>query len=984
MKRVIPIAILLGGMIVVPVHAAENASVSTLTTAEKASASTASEEVGLAASEALCGQSSIAGYRLEHGNVISGSEWVYIGAKRATKNTDYTIDYTSGTLYLMQPLSSDESVRIDYRYSEKDSAATRTGPSLAFSPSALGGNMKMSMLYATHSADSTLGAGAQDILTYGMNATTKFGSSTSLTSMIYMSSPQTSNRLAITSSTKSSSTTATKVKNDRMIVQSADMGLGKVKVQVGYQDIGEDFAGFNSMRDSKVTEDATLKQLEKEAGIKRMSMAAAVPTGDAAGLNFSFGRITDEDNNYIVSQAFGYNTGLYKFDFSTREVGADFDRFDDLRESDRLQFENEAGMRRAQYALKMGAGKSGISDNLNMTQISDGDSTLTQRYANLDMGAIKLSADVRTADTGFDGMDALSSDERARMSLMARKMFDPDTQASAVTSTDKANMADETGLDRAGYLMQVKSGEVNTWMSFMNVDSASGDLNRSAMRIKGRKFSLYFNRHSIDDTFSRLSDLQTTEISNFGDEYGMSRLGAGGTFTLGFGELALNAVNIKDNDGAGLMKRSIDLKNNRLKLHANYQNIDSNFDRIDDLSDIDQNDMIDGTGYEWSDYSINFQATSALNVDSYIYNAVNSTDGETHDQNRLSLKYAPNQNATYYTMDTNSINYGEGKFMDSRSVGIGHKVTRNLSLLTKLAHVRTHSDNSSMAGTLGFDWTVGSGVTISGNISNDAGNTDGYQRNRKLAINGLVIKRFLLFNDVTLGTGINTTNLKGSRSTSDNAFKLQTNVMGSGTFAIDNSDKYNQNTGLYNTSRIIKYESDKNKSKLINISLLEQYTVTSSTTTKDKSSYSANVKVSQNTSVTYKDQTTSTHSSSATKEVAETVFSANHAISDTLTLTGDYTRQINDSSEEWTHIMGMGISGTLKNKCKFELYFGISHLTDGSDNDYSDVFKVKYDHKLDANHYITLSAQKRSSLDAAVDDDEGVTVGTLQFRTVFD
>jgi hypothetical protein len=517
----------------------------------------------------------------------------------------------------------------------------------------------------------------------------------------------------------------------------------------------------------------------------------------------------------------------------------------------------------------------------------------------------------------------------------------------------------------------------------MDLDSTKGDLSRGAMTMKGKQFNLYLNHHDIDKKFRKLSSIQPIEVSNFGNEYGMSRSGAGGTLKLGFGELALDGVNIKDNDGASISKQSLDFKSAALKVHANHQDIDSDFDRISDLSTVDKADMVDGdSGYRWSDYSINFQATKALNIDSYIYDSVNHTSGVNRNQNRLSLKYAPGGGKYSYMMDIIDVDYGNGDFVNTRSLGLSKKVTGNMAMVTKIAHIARDSNDNNIAGTLGFDWTISKNLTVSADVSNVGSGVNDLKKDRRMALNGLLAKRFLFLNNVTVGTGMNTTNLKGSQTACDNAFKLQTGVIGNGTFMIDNSDKVNRNTGLYNNSRIIKYESDADKKKPLHVKMLRQNVITSKTTSVDKRSYSADLRISNSTSFTYKDQLAATDSSGTITTVAENIYKINHRLSDRLNITADYTTQINNTTNKWAHVMGMGFSGKLSNKADIEMYYGICRVMD-ADGASTGVFKIKYNHKLDENHYISLSTQKKSDYDTTIDTDEGRTVARLDFKTIF-
>ncbi|MCE5323482.1 hypothetical protein LLG46_09245 [bacterium] len=806
------------------------------------------------------------------------------------------------------------------------------------------------------------------------NMALRLSSSSTLSSIMYMSE----NSLTSTSNSTNSLSSALK-KDNYLMLQNADLGLGKLKLKLGFQDIGEDFDGSDSLRSSNAIANDALNQIQKEKGIKRMNFSGEMPT---SGLSFLFNQI-DDANDYIRNWMLGYKVGGLGFTYTSSDVGNDFDRFTDLKESNRAQLANQIGTKRTQYAVQYGAGPTNSAlSSLCMSQIDSENGVLTQNSGDINVGSVKVHAYVRDADPTFDQFKAMNNDDRTQLALNARRQFDPSVQSSSVTGTDKSKVTSETGLDRANYSVEVATGQVSTWLSYLGLNSTNGDLSRGAVTMKGKNFGLYFNHHDIDSKFTKLSSLQPVEVSNFGNEYGMSRSGAGGTFKLGFGELALNTVNIKDNDGASISKQSLGFKNTALKVNINHQNIDPDFDRISDLSTIDKADMVDDdSGYRWSDYSVNFQATKVLNIDSYVYDSVNHTTGDSRNQNRLSLKYAADGNSTYM-MDVINVDYGNGDFVNTQSLGMSKKVTGNLAVVTKIARITRDSDDTTTAGTLGFDWSVGKKLTVSANISNANSGINDLQKNRKVALNGLIAKQFLFFKNITVGTGMNTTSLKGSQTACDNAFKMQTGVIGNGTFMIDNSDKINRNTGLYNNSRIIKYESDADKKKPLHVKMLRQNVVTSTTTSVDKRSYSAELLLSKSSSFTYKDQLADTNSAGTISTIAENAYQINHKLSEKLNITADYTTQINATTNKWAHIMGMGFAGKLSNNTDVEVYYGICHIAD-ADGANSGVYKIKYNRKLDDNHYISFSTQRKSDCDATIDVDEGRTIARLDFKTIF-
>lgn len=602
------------------------------------------KDPGTNASEALAGNGTRAGYMLGHGGVIPGSEWVDVGTRHAARNRDYSIDNASGALFFTEPVSQMDCIRVDYRYSTKGNAE-RSAAAPGLVALRFGNGLQTNMLYSYRSADATQGLGAQDLLTYGMNSLTKLGQSSSLSSMFYVTSPENANRVTLNlTGGPPTKEPAQKVKKDHLMVQDADLRAGKVRLKLGYQDVGQDFAGFSSLRDSKAAATDVLDQLEKEKGIRRMSIAGDVPSGANGGLNFAVSRVGDK-NDDILSRSLGYKSDGIAFSYSARDVGKQFNRFKDIREADRTQLAAESGMSRQNFGLQFRTGIAGdkkpVWSGVSFTDLSDGSASLSYRQADIDLGKVKVEADARSMDSTFSKLGALTDEERTRMALMARRQFDPNAPASQVTAADKAQIVNEQGLDRSTCVVQMDGQQIDTWLSLSNVDSDKGGLSRRAMGVKGSRFSAYFDSQSVDKTFERLGALQPVERAHFGNEFGMSRTQLGGKFSIWRSDVTVDTANVIDNVGAGFFREAVTIKSPKISVKANLQNIDPRFSRIMDLSDPDKATLLQDLGFRRSDYTIALQATKSLSIDSYLYDSTNITAGQTRGQSRHKITYSP-------------------------------------------------------------------------------------------------------------------------------------------------------------------------------------------------------------------------------------------------------------------------------------------------------------------------------------------------------
>ncbi|MFQ3549141.1 MAG: hypothetical protein SNJ70_05270 [Armatimonadota bacterium] len=610
------------------------------------------KEVGIYASEVIPGNGTRAGYMLGNGGIIPDSETVYIGAKRAKKNVDYTIDYDSGSLYFTEAVRSFDSIRVDYKYSNDVKKQKTGGTSLAM-PMNFSENMKLNLTYSYKAGDTKQGVETPDILTYGINSSLNFSDNASIGGLLYFSSPQKTNRLRLNNNTPVSRNKQTKeYKSDSLILQNLKYGVGDVKFNFGYQDVGEYFEGFSALRSDNAADADTLNVLEKEKGIKRLDFSAQMPTDESgAGLSMSFNTIRDKKDS-IQTRQLAYNSSNYKISYMSRDVGKNFAKFLQIREADRAQLALEAGVSKDIYGLQFKTGETitGEGENVQVNPIWSGfthsrltsdTGSLSQSSLSLQFSNIFFDADIRDASSSFNRMAAVGAEERTKTALAIRKQFDPNAEASAVTAQDLANFVNESGLDRKNYALKAKFGNIDTSLGLSLINSDSGGLKRTSFNAKGEKFNLYYRTRNIDKTFTRIAHLQPIEILNYGNEYGMTRDEFGANFEMFNFKTSFTSADVKDYTGAGMLRQNLNINSDRFSFNANIQNIDKDFNRLSDIIDSDKASLVSDIGFSSRDYTLNYKVTDAISFDTYDYSSNNDSIGEARHKNRTNLRYAP-------------------------------------------------------------------------------------------------------------------------------------------------------------------------------------------------------------------------------------------------------------------------------------------------------------------------------------------------------
>src|ERR1041384_3339061 len=81
----------------------------------------------ISVSDVFVGRNVVGPYLLAWKKVEAGTEIVYRGPRRLTRDADYRLDSTAGTLTFTVPLHAREIARIDYHYDPKTASANTGG-----------------------------------------------------------------------------------------------------------------------------------------------------------------------------------------------------------------------------------------------------------------------------------------------------------------------------------------------------------------------------------------------------------------------------------------------------------------------------------------------------------------------------------------------------------------------------------------------------------------------------------------------------------------------------------------------------------------------------------------------------------------------------------------------------------------------------------------------------------------------------------------
>lgn len=596
------------------------------------------KEIGVATTDLIRGNGSKAGYMLGHGAIVDVSETVTVGGVTKRRNVDYYLDYASGTIVFAEPVRPNDTIKVYYRY-VPGKEGVRGGisiPALSFN---VGSRNTVGLLFSSNAAINYQG---YDIMTYGLNLKTSLGKKSSMTNMLYLSTPQESNRQSLLSG---AAPKGEKPKADNLFVHNSVLESGSVSVKLNYQDVGKDFAGFTALKQQNVEAIEMLNQLEKEKDIRRLGMQADIKMGAKTTSALGFNRISDAGGD-ILKQSFNIGSDKLKLSANMQRIDKGFTRFNDLAEAERGQWAKERGMSRSNIQLSMAPTKGMSAESawnaLSMNTISTETGKLSTTNLNFATKKLSLSSSQIKIDSGFNRINDLTQEEQTAMALNIYKQFDPNATEANVKDEDRKRLQNEAGLSRRNTRLGFTTGANSALqLNMFSIGDQSGGISRQSLSLTGKSYSISAFTQEIDSTFTRLQSLANVEKANFGNEIGMRRTNIAGNFILNPKMQLATTMSKVSSDAGGLSKYGLNFSSEKLKLAANYMNMDTEFTRAGDLADADKGRLLTEQGMRRYDLATQFQASKSLKIDSYLYDAKSNSTDLFRKQLRNSLSFSP-------------------------------------------------------------------------------------------------------------------------------------------------------------------------------------------------------------------------------------------------------------------------------------------------------------------------------------------------------
>lgn len=394
---------------------------------------------------------------LRNGGVLPNSEVVELEGRTLKRGVDYSMDYASGAVMLARMPKSGSTMRVSYRYD-----ASRPQPA----GGSLVGGVNGYTFNLMSGATMMLGLGMTERLAdgtvlssnlYGMRNSfgLKGGGLTGLTVLSERKRVQADSPFG--SEGKKAETETGK---SRAILQNLNASALGGKFEASYQDVQKNFSGFQAFRGAGY-ENAFVDQLQKEKGLKRISLGFTGIGSRAFNLRNGFQTIEDSKGK-ITWRSLGFDAGPLKMDWSATKVDKEFQRFGDIREADREQLAKEQGMTRQSLvgSLSLKGGTAGFTSS---TVTDDKEKSLVRRRFSFNSKRFTLGYSDQTIDKQFGRFQSLRE-------------------------PDAGQLAREAGLSRRTYTLDVLPG--NRFLTAMNLTAGSlrseeGSYDAAGMLVSG-------------------------------------------------------------------------------------------------------------------------------------------------------------------------------------------------------------------------------------------------------------------------------------------------------------------------------------------------------------------------------------------------------------------------------------------------------------------------------------------------------------------
>lgn len=430
----------------------------------------------------LPGNGTRGGYLLRNAPVIKGSESVYVDGRRLTRDRDYWLEYSSGSLSLAEPVKRFSTLTVSYRFNPNAPRSETVGalPVIALSFGQHGS--LQTMMYQGQTEKAKDGSVWQ-MNAYGLKNALQFGQGNILQGYFFISTRKQLQAYDAPYVANARSPQTMQEVQERFMVQNLQLNQGAFKLGFNYQDIGSGFSAAKLLKNQQGITPGQMSQWEKEKGIKRVGYNIGLNFGHGASLEHNVSQIKDGKGG-VENQSMQFNSKSLTLYWNRREAETAFTRFNDLAENERGDWAREKGMVRTNQGGQIALGFGQLKAD--MRQIDDRKGKILLRNWSFESPVVQFNRQWQRIEQGFSRFGDLAEGE-------------------------KGQWARERGITRDSWDASITPKGMQFAVQDSTIDAGAGKFHRKRFRAEGKGWCAEHLQRSVDPEFNRLQDLSPQE-----------------------------------------------------------------------------------------------------------------------------------------------------------------------------------------------------------------------------------------------------------------------------------------------------------------------------------------------------------------------------------------------------------------------------------------------------------------------------------------
>lgn len=749
------------------------------------------------------------------------------------------------------------------------------------------------------------------------------------------------------------------------------------------QEVGENFAGFKSLRE------ADAAQWAREKGVKRSDLALGMATGkDGKDGRLDFSRnVASDKTGGLEQQNLAFAARSLSFSMASTKADAKFTRLNDLSDADktsllleihrqfnpnaqaaeiaapeRANLAGEAGLSRSRMSF---GGALGKTSSFAFSQFSIGD----------DADSIRRQAISLTTKTfSLNYMDQTIGDKFAHLGSMG--------------PFEKAQFGNEVGIRRQAFGLDWTPSKSSKF-SFSQLgldDSQKGGMSRETLAYAAKGFDFKLNKQNIAKTFDRFGDLAgftPEEKQAMQAEQGYDRTDWTANINA-FRGLTLSTYNYDAHDATDNLDKSAwkhNLAWTASKLtQVTFLSEGNSFDKDGKAQDGFAHDLL----------TINHQLGKGMKLN-FFHDTVDRTAGGAAVPSVVTdfLHFETDRGkANNLLAETKRVSFSDGKFENTVQIDLNYRANKALVLHFNKLGIDRGKDPSSDTSALDWKWQINKTFSFNGAYATTTTNNEADATVKTVALAGAISRDFNLTGsyteasqktniksvaDIALSNAkpINVLGLKNvtvtgkyaalhdqNKQQSQNVSGKVQGMAGKNQVGLEYSSVLNPN-GTNAIARIITLLTDPNPKLPFHADILYKARTTNRGNVDLVRKYNAALKLDKATNVTYKYESLPETAAAVMQPIKSSAFALTRAVDKTLTLGVEYATNEQIATETQVSKLGATLGGKVDPLTAVEVGYSVDLSSVKNQRTDSHTVRFSYDHQVDGEHYVTLSTSYR-------------------------